>query len=352
MLEKNITVLSQYSLLNNNLENILKAIIVFLILICLFKLFQKVILKRLKKLAEKTKSNIDDTLIEIFRSIKPPFYFLIALYLAIQFLFIGELIQKIINIVLIVLIVFQIVFSLQVLIDYLIKKTREKEKNKQSQTALVLLGKFTKGILWVIGILLILSNLGVNISSLIAGLGIGGIAMALALQNILGDLFSSFTIYFDKPFVVGDFIVTGKHAGIVKKIGLKTTRIQALQGEEIIISNNELTSARIQNFKKLKERRVIFKFGVVYETSFEKIKRIPEIIEKIIKSLDKARFNRSHFIQFDDSALSFETVYYIESEDYDAYRNVHQKILFKIKQIFDEEKISMAYPTQTLYLKK
>jgi len=352
MLFKNIPPLTKYYFLNNNLQNILETIVVFIILIFVFKFFQKIVLKRLEKLAQRTKTDIDDTLIQIFKSIKPPFYSLIAIYLAIQFLFIGELIQKIIDVILIVLIVFQVIFSLQVLIDYLIKKSQLKEKSKETQGAFVLLGKITKAILWVIGILLILSNLGVNISSLIAGLGIGGIAMALALQNILGDLFSSFTIYFDKPFVVGDFIVTGEHAGIVKKIGLKTTRIQALQGEEIIISNNELTSARIQNFKKLRERRVIFKFGLVYETSFEKIKAIPEIIEKIIKSVNKARFSRSHFVQFDDSALSFETVYYIESEDYNVYRNIHQKILFKIKQIFDEERISMAYPTQTLYLKK
>jgi len=352
MLLKNISFLSKYYFLNNNLQNILEAIAVFIILIFVFKIFQKIILKKLEKLAQKTKTDIDDTLIQIFRSIKPPFYSFIAFYLAMQFLLIGEMIQKIINVVLIIWVVFQVIFSFQVLIDYLIKKNQLKEKSKETQTAFILLGKIAKGISWAIGVLLILSNLGVNISSLIAGLGVGGIAVALALQNILGDLFSSFTIYFDKPFVVGDFIVTGEHAGIVKKIGLKTTRIQALQGEEIIISNNELTSARIQNFKKLKERRVVFKFGVIYETSTEKIKRIPGIIKKIIESVDKASFSRSHFVQFDDSALSFEAVYYVKSEDYNVYRNVHQEILFKIKQNFEEEKISMAYPTQTLYLKK
>ncbi|MBU4369951.1 mechanosensitive ion channel family protein [Patescibacteria group bacterium] len=352
MLEKNITVLSQYSLLDNNLENILKAVIVFLILLGLFKIFQKIILKRLKNLAQKTKTDIDDTLIQIFKSIKPPFYSFIAFYLAIQILFIGNIFQKVINIVLTVCVVYQVIISLQVLIDYLIKKNQEKEKTRETQGAFILLGKIIKGVLWTIGFLLVLSNLGVNVNSLIAGLGIGGVAIALALQNILGDLFSSFTIYFDKPFVVGDFIVIGEQMGVVKKIGLKTTRIQALQGEELIFSNNELTSARIQNFKKLKERRIAFTFGVVYETSMEKIKIIPEIIKKIIDTVDKARFDRAHFVQFDNSSLSFETVYYAESEDYNVYRNIHQEILFKIKQTFEKEKISMAYPTQTLYFKK
>jgi len=209
-----------------------------------------------------------------------------------------------------------------------------------------------KIILWIIGLLLILSNLGINITSLVAGLGIGGIAIALALQNILSDLFSSFAIYFDKPFKVGDFIIIGKDMGTVEQIGIKTTRLRALQGEQIVISNQELTSARIQNFKKLSERRVAFELGVVYGTPDDKMKKIPELIEKIIKETKDTRFDRSHFKSFGDFALIFETVYYITSGEYLDYMNAQQEIGLKIKEKFSTEEIEFAYPTQTLFLNK
>ena len=214
------------------------------------------------------------------------------------------------------------------------------------------MAKIIKGVIWGFGILLVLSNLGINISSLLAGLGIGGIAVALALQNILGDLFSAFAIYLDKPFEVGDFIVVGESKGTVEKIGIKTSRLRALQGEELIISNKELTNARIQNFKKMKERRITFRLGVTYETPLEKLKKIPEIIKQIITSFEDTRFERAHFVQFGDFALIFEVVYYMTTPAYIDYLNTQEKINFKIKEIFEKENIEMAYPTQTIFLKK
>jgi small-conductance mechanosensitive channel len=347
-----ILFLEKYQWNQNSLKDFLQALIIFFVLLAVLKVFQKIILSRLAKLAQKTKTDIDDTLIKIIKSIKPPFYFFLAFYVASQSLILTAFFQKAINIVLSIWIVYQIIIALQIFINYLIEKILQREKEKSSQQALKLIGKIARGVLWVLGILLILSNLGINITSLIAGLGIGGVAIALALQNILGDLFSSFAIYFDKPFVVGDYIVVGNHSGIVKNIGIKTTRLQALQGEEIVLSNNELTSTRVQNFKKLKERRIVFNFGVVYQTSLEKLKEINNLISSIIKKQSLTRFDRCHFIQFDDSALSFEVVYYVKSPDFAQYREIHQKILFEIKTAFEKEKISMAYPTQTIYLTK
>lgn len=341
-----------YQFLGNSVKGYLTALVCFAVLLILFKAFQSFILKRLKKFAQSTKTDIDDTLIKIIRSLRPPFYSFLAFYLALKFLTLNSIIEQIVNIVLIIWVTYQGIIAVQILIDYLVKKGLKTEKEKGAQSAFTLLGKIAKGILWVIGVLLILSNLGVNVTSLVAGLGIGGVAIALALQNILSDLFSSFAIYFDKPFVVGDYISLGEHKGTVEKIGIKTTRLRGPQGEEISISNQELTSARVKNFKKIKERRITFSFGVVYEIQSEKLKQIPNIIESIIKSVSQARFDRIHFTEFGDSALLFEVVYYVQSSDYKTFRNIHQEILFKIKDIFEQKDIVMAYPTQTIYLEK
>jgi len=341
MLEKSITALSQYSLLDNNLENVLKSIIVFLILIGLFKIFQKIILKKLKQLAKKTKSDVDDTLIEIFQSIKPPFYSFLAFYLAFQLLFFGDFTAKIISIALIIWIFYQIIIAVQIFIDYLIKRFLKNEEAPGTKAAYQMLGKVLKGVLWIFGVLLIMSNLGINVNSLLAGLGIGGVAVAWAIRGIISDLLSSFAIYFDKPFVVGDFIVVDKHMGVVKKIGFKTTRIQALQGEEIIFSNTKLTSVQIQNFKKLKERRINFSFNVPGQTPTTKLNKVAEIIKEIIKSSKLTRFERVHCTEFDKSNLVFEVVYYMQTADFIKYKDCQQEIVFKIKDAFEKQEISL-----------
>jgi len=352
MLEKSITTLSQYSLFDNNLGNVLKAIIVFLILIGLFKLFQKIILKRLKQLAKKTKSDVDDTLIEIFQSIKPPFYSFLAFYLAFQLLFFGDFTAKIISTALIILVFYQIIIAVQIFIDYLIKKFSKNEKTPGTKVAYKMVGKVLKVILWVFGILLILSNLGVKVTSVVAGLGIGGVAIAFALQNILSDIFASFSIYFDKPFQAGDFIIIGEDLGTVKKIGIKSTRIQTLQGEELVVSNKELTESRIHNYKRMERRRIAFNFGVTYETLTGKVKKIPGMIKEIIGKIELADLDRVHFKKFGDFSLNFEVIYYLNSSDYTKYMDIQQEINLAVKERFEEEGIEFAYPTQSIYLKK
>ena len=204
----------------------------------------------------------------------------------------------------------------------------------------------------MIAVMLILSNLGYNISSLIAGFGIGGVAIALAVQNILGDLFSSLSIYFDKPFKIGDLIQVGSLTGKVRKIGLKTTRVTSLQGEEIIIPNAVLTGQNIQNFGKLKERRNKFSLGLTYETTTAKLKKIPNIIKKIIEDTTNTRFDRAHFSNFGDFSLNFEVVYYVLSQDYAEFMDSQQNINLKIKEAFEKEGIDMAFPTSTVYVNK
>ena len=209
-----------------------------------------------------------------------------------------------------------------------------------------------KASLWIVAALMVLSNLGVNVTGLMAGLGVGGLAIAFALQNVFADLFASFSIYLDKPFKIGDFIIVGEHTGTVEKIGIKTTRIRALQGEEIVISNQEMTSARVHNFKKLDERRISTQFGVTYDTPTETLKKIPDMIKKIVDEEKMTRFDRAHFTTFGDSALLFDLVYYIESQEYVDYLEAQQAMNFKIKEAFEGAGIDMAFPTQTIYIEK
>lgn len=328
------------------------ALVLFVIFFVVFGLIQKLLLSRLKVWAKKTKTDIDDALLRIVGTIRPSFFTFIAFYVAVQSLELRGIMKMVIDAILIIWITYQVILAFQILIDYILEKKLFVGGDKNRQSALRLLGNIGKGILWGMGILIILSNLGVNITSLIAGLGVGGVAVAFALQNILEDLFSSFTIYFDKPFEAGDFIVMGSVVGTVEHIGVKSTRVKSLQGEEIVVSNKELTNATIQNFKKMEKRRVSFSFGVTYETPTEKMREIPKIVEDIFMHLEEADFDRAHFKSFDDSALTYQVVYYVTSSDYGLYMDVQQEFNLKLKESFEEQGIDMAYPTQTLYVKK
>jgi small-conductance mechanosensitive channel len=204
--------------------------------------------------------------------------------------------------------------------------------------------------LWSIAFLLILENAGVEVTALVAGLGIGGAAIALASQNILSDLFASLSIVLDRPFVLGDFIKVGDDLGSVEHIGLKTTRLRSLSGEQLIFPNNDLLQSRIRNFKRMEERRVVFSIGVIYETPMEKVEAIPGFIRSAIESQEATRFDRAHFHKYGDSALIFEAVYYVLTPDFNRYMDIHQAINLLLLRRFAEANIEFAYPTQTLFL--
>jgi len=207
-------------------------------------------------------------------------------------------------------------------------------------------------VLWATILLLVLDNLGIDVTALVAGLGIGGVAVALAVQNILGDLFSSLSIVLDKPFIIGDFVIVGDLMGAVEHIGIKTTRVRSLSGEQLVFSNTDLLTSRIRNFGRMQERRVVFKLGVIYQTPADKLEEIPGIIREAIEAQDKTRFDRSHFASYGDFSLDFETVYYVLSADYNLYMDVQQAINLSIFRRFADEGIEFAYPTQTLFLEK
>lgn len=349
MNKENIQNILEINLLNNTVYDYVVFLGILIGLLIVFKIMQSIILKKLEILSKKTKTDIDDTLIEIVRGVRPGFYAFLSIFLALKFIQVSGIVTAIINWVLIIWATYVVIVSVQKIINYAFYKKIGDESGNAAQ-ALKTLNVIARSILWVIGVLFILSNMGINITSVVAGLGIGGIAIALALQNILSDLFSSFAIYFDKPFEVGDFIIVGDKMGVVEKIGIKTTRIRALQGEEIVISNQELTSSQIQNFKKLKERRVVFSFGLTYGTSVEKIKQAKKITQEVFEKVLDVRLDRCHFYRFDDSSLSFEVVYYVNSSEYNVYMDIQEQINLKIKEIFEKENIDMAFPTRTVHL--
>jgi small-conductance mechanosensitive channel len=224
------------------------------------------------------------------------------------------------------------------------------EEDKAAAGSIGIIRFVARVVIWGMVLLLTLENLGVDITALVAGLGIGGIAVALALQNVLGDLLASLSITLDQPFVLGDFLIVGDHMGSVENIGIKSTRLRSLTGEQIVMPNADLLSSRVRNYGRMYERRIVFTLGVTYETPREKLKRIPPLLREIVEAEEGVRFDRAHFAKYGDFSLDFEIVYYVQSPDYGRYMDAQQAINFRIHEAFEELGVEFAYPTQTLWI--
>ncbi len=337
-----------YEVADNTLGQLAIAIVVFFALLIGIKVARSIFVRKFSIIARRTSTTWDDAFVSVIQKVSNFFFLLFALYITVDlFLDVPSSLEKFIRAIFIISFAYEAIKILRSVLSFVLGKSNI-GKNKTSFHGVMLMVNIA---LWSIGTLVVLDNLGFDISTLAASLGIGGIAIALAAQNILGDLFSSFTIYFDKPFQVGDYIVVGAHEGTVKKIGLKTTRIEALRGEELVISNKELTESRVQNFKELKNRRVEFKFGVTYDTPPAKLRMIPKIVEEVTKKIELADFDRAHFHTFDDSSLGFVAVYKVLTGDKRAHMDVQEQVNLGILEHFEKEKIEMAFPTRTVYVK-
>lgn len=313
---------------------------------------KKFIINRLEYFSKKTTTDIDDAAVGILNTINPVVLGAASLAFSLRFAEVPQIAVTVVSGIFMAALVYQVSVGVARVLTIVIVKSGGNPDDPGRKAAASFLAGSVKVVIWLLGALWVLSNFGVNVTSLIAGLGIGGVAIAFALQKILSDLFSSFAIYLDKPFEVGDFIVVGNNSGTVEKIGIKTTRMRALQGEELVISNAELTTSRVQNFKKMHERRVQFRFGVLYETPHKLLKEIPDMIKKIVEAHDDVRLDRVHLAAYSDSAVTFELVYFVLSGDYVKHMDINEDILFSVKEAFDKKGISFAYPTQTLYVKK
>jgi small-conductance mechanosensitive channel len=337
----------------NTIRDFFISVGIILISILIIRILKYLILKRLKKLAEKSQTKVDDLIIQAVEKFLIPLIYFVAIYLGLGYLNIHTNIKRIVDSAIIVISTYFAIRFIAFIVKYIIRFYWEKREEKGEITAgLKGLSNFVTFLIWITGVIFLLDNLGFNISAIIAGLGIGGIAIALAAQAVLGDFFSYFVILLDKPFLIGDFIIVDDKMGVVEKIGLKTTKMMSLSGEQIVFPNSDLTKARIHNYKKMERRRVVFQIGVVYETSLENLKSIPQIIKNIIENTDKATFDRSNFQSYGNFSLIFETVYYVESPDYNLYMNIQENIYLKFFEEFDKRGIIFAYPTQTLYLNK
>ena len=312
-----------------------------------FKLVLYLIIERLNYLAKTTHNNWDNLLVKGLRRIKWPFLLLFAAWLASKYSALPAQYNKVFDVLIIIGATWTIANVVAAILKEVVIYRSGPEKNSAGVVQFVTVG--SKIILWIIGFIFILSNLGVNVTSLVTGLGIGGIVIAFALQNVLSDLFSSLAIYLDKPFLVGDFISVGADKGWVEKIGIKTTRIKSADGQMIIIGNKDLTNAVIQNFDTLEQRRVKFNLSLEYDTPSTKCRLALKIIKEAINTTDHADFERAHFYAFGESALLYEVVYYVEGADYKRYMDVQQSINFKIKRSFEQAGIVMAFPTQVVY---
>ncbi len=206
----------------------------------------------------------------------------------------------------------------------------------------------TAGVIAAVLLLLTLDNLGINITTLVAGLGIGGVAIALAVQNILGDLFASLSITFDKPFVLGDFLVVDNYMGSVEAIGIKTTRLRSLTGEQIVLSNADLLGSRVRNYQSLKERRVEFGFSVAPTTPRQKAGELPARVRAVIEQQREVRFDRCHFAAIGASSLDYVAVYFVRNPDFNIYMDIQQAINLGILQALEEAKVELAFPRQQL----
>ena len=307
------------------------------------------VLTRLKKLVSKTESNLDDIALQVVEKFGIPILRVLVIYWAIELLVLRPKLEKWLNIAYGVVTLYFVVSFLLALVRRLLEAQVMKLEN--GETKLKQIGGIMvvlKILVWSIGLLALFSNLGYDVTTVLTGLGIGGIAIALAAQNILGDLFNYFVIFFDRPFEVGDFITVDDKKGTVEYIGIKTTRIRSITGEQLIISNSNLTSSRIHNFKRLESRRVVFSIGVVYGLPLEKLKMIPSIIKQIVEKSELVRFDRVHFNRYGDFSLDYEVVFFVDTPDYNTYMDILQQINFGIYEKFESEKIDFAFPTQTL----
>ena len=330
------------------------ALAAFCASLALLYIIKNIGVNRLKAMAEKTETDLDDLAVALIEKLKWFEYQLASVYIASRYLQISPFLDKSLKLVILLVFTYRAITIAQHLLSYWITKLASKRELSDEAKASVVNSTqvIMRTLVWLAATLFVLQNMGVNISAVLAGLGIGGVAVALASQAILGDLFNFFVILLDKPFHVGDFIVTDTIAGTVEHLGLKSIRVRSLSGELLIVSNTKLLGMEVKNYRHMKRRRVVIKTSVVYDTPPEKLKRIPAMIKEAVSTLEKTTFDRSNLSCLGDFSIDFETVYFVESPDYNFHMETQESFLRAVMAGFKKEAIEFAYPTQTLYVKK
>ncbi len=342
--------LAHTSYYGNELISWVRALVQFAVWLTVLPLARAFIARRLKK------RTVDHPVapLLLFRALVNAttrlFMLAAAVYLAMRWLVVSERLERIVGTAILVVTWYQVALWATATVRHLIEVRRGHElASSEGAASLNILRFVSMLVVWTVAFLMLLANLGVKIMPLVAGLGVGGVAIALAVQNVLGDLFASLSIALDKPFKVGDFLVMGDEKGTVERIGIKSTRLRSLSGEQIVMSNGDLLQSRVRNYGLLYERRAVFTIGIVYESPRELLPRVPEIIEEAIRAQPKTRFDRAHFASFGDFALVYEAVYFVLDPGYNTYMDVQQGINLRLVEEFARVGIEFAYPTNKQY---
>lgn len=335
----------------NTVYKYIEALGTFLICILLILIIRNLILKKLIKWRTKKTGKEDTKLSFLINKYIFLAMYLAAFYVSINILIIPPILIKIVNILTMALSIYLAVVFITSFLENILQRYSEKNGDDSSrQLAFHWIIKVLKGLIWIIAVILFLQNIGIEIGALVTGLGIGGVAIAFAAQTILSEIFSYFTIFFDRPFEVGDYINIGEFSGTVEHIGLRTTKLRSIGGEQLIFSNKDLTNSRVKNFKRMEERRVAFSLCVIMDTPNEKLKQIPNMIKEAIETQENTQFERAHFAAYTDFGLRFDIVYRFLNSDYNQYMDTQQEINYKIKEFFENNQIELAYPTQTVLI--
>lgn len=337
----------------NSIYRYLFALVLYLVFLLGLRVLEHIVVKKLKTFTNGNTHKRSAYFVALFEQTALPALYFAAFYFAIIQLNLGSGLAKALRAAWVIVMAFQITRAGIALLMYGLDEVWMKKRMKSDKTpAFKSLLNILRMVIWGIGIVFVLDNLGFNVAAVVAGLGIGGIAVALAAQTILGDLFNYFVIFFDRPFEEGDFIVFDDYMGVIENIGIKSTRLRSLGGEQIVISNSNLTGSRIRNYKRMAERRIVFKLGIIYETPLEKIKKVPAMIRTIIESHGAlVRFDRAHFKEYGAYSLDFEVVYYVLNPDYNKYMDIQQNVNLTLFETFQKEEIQFAYPTSVQFHK-
>lgn len=351
-MQDNMAWLGSYDVAGISLLNIALALSAAIGSYALMLLGLRLVTGRLRKLAERTATPMDDVVVNVLASTNRWLLLVAALLIGVGLLELrppwGDRMGQLWFVALALQVGLWLTRAIEVgMRGY---EARNGRGGSQLSASGTLLSWLLRSMLWAVILLSVLANIGVNITALLASLGVGGIAVALAVQNILGDLFASLSIAVDKPFEVGDFISSNAGVGTVEYVGLKTTRIRALSGEQIVVGNTDLLKQPVKNFRRLKERRIAFKFGVTYETSADLAAAIPGIVRQLVEADGKLRFDRAHFHSFGESSLDYEVVYHVLDPEYNVYMDAQQQLNLSLLHEFAERGIQFAFPTRTLYM--
>ena len=335
----------------NTVEEYILSAGTLLIALVLIFLIKTIVLRKLRKRCEnqQQRTSLEFIIKNVNRFIIPALI-LGAIYLAMEFLSFSIKVEKIIKVFYALAATWLAIKFIITAVDIFLNNYFQRFKSQEDSKKVKPLVSFVNFFVWVTGLLFLLDNLGFQISTVVAGLGITGIAVALAAQALLGDLFSYFVIFFDRPFEIGDFIVFEGFSGSVEKIGIKTTKLRALSGEQLIVANSKLTNTFLRNYKRMEKRRIAFNINVTYQTTSKQLKMIPQLVKDIITGFELTEYDRGNFQQLGESSLVFEFVYYVLTSDYNVYMDIQEKINLAVYEKFQKLGIDFAYPTRSIII--